>query len=79
MDARQRKWYKWNDEERKNASEEKQEALIEMLKSIRPETWDDGGGLGTVTPVADKLVITQTLEMHEIIGGRFAYTEDLRP
>ena len=59
--------------------EKRQENLVELLKTIRPESWDDGGGRGTVTAFSDKLVITQTVEMHEIIGGRFAYTENLRP
>lgn len=59
--------------------EDRQETLIELLKAIRPSTWDDGGGPGTITAFSDKLVITQNLEMHEIIGGRFAYTKDFFP
>ncbi len=59
--------------------EERQEGLIELLKQIQPQTWDDGGGPGTITAFSAQLVITQTLEMHEVIGGRFAYTKDFYP
>ncbi len=59
--------------------EERQEKLLELLKQVRPETWDDAGGRGTISTFGGKIVITQTLEMHEIIGGRFAYTENLYP
>ena len=52
--------------------EERQEGLIELLKQVHPDTWDDGGGPGTVTAFGHYLVITQTLEMHEIVGGRYA-------
>ncbi len=43
--------------------------LVALLKTVRPQTWDDQGGRGTITPFGDKLVISQTIEMHEIIGG----------
>ena len=59
--------------------EERQEKLLELLKQVRPETWDDAGGRGTISAFGGKIVITQTLEIHEIIGGRFAYTENLYP
>ncbi len=59
--------------------EERQTDLVSLLEAIRPLTWVAGGGLGTITPFGPNLVITQTLEMHEIIGGRFAYTKDFYP
>ncbi len=59
--------------------EDRQESLTELLKQIQPQTWDDGGGLGTITAFSNQLVIRQTLEMHEVIGGRFAYTKDFYP
>ncbi len=59
--------------------EKRQESLTELLKQIQPDTWDDGGGLGTITAFSNQLVITQTLEMHEVIGGRFAYTKNFYP
>ncbi len=58
--------------------EERQEKLVELLQKVRPETWDPAGP-GAITAFGDKLVITQTLEMHEVIGGRFAYTTDFFP
>ena len=59
--------------------QERQEGLIELLKQIQPQTWDDGGGSGTIATFSNQLIITQTLEMHEVIGGRFAYTKDFYP
>lgn len=59
--------------------EERQKSLTDLLKAIQPDTWDDGGGLGTITAFSSQLVIRQTLEMHEVIGGRFAYTKDFYP
>ena len=59
--------------------EDRLESLTELLKQIQPQTWDDGGGLGTITAFSNQLVIRQTLEMHEVIGGRFAYTKDFYP
>ena len=47
------------------------EKLVNLLKQVRPQSWDEGGGSGTITPFSDKLVISQTIELHEIIGGAF--------
>lgn len=63
----------------KQEREDKQTKLIDMIKTIRPETWTGQGGQGSITAFADRVVITQSLEMHEILGGRFAYTEDFYP
>ncbi len=45
--------------------------LVDLLKQVRPQTWQEGGGRGTINPFSDKLVISQTIEMHEIVGGAF--------
>ncbi len=50
---------------------EELEKLVNLLKQVRPQSWDEGGGRGTITPFSDKLVISQTIELHEIIGGAF--------
>jgi hypothetical protein len=52
--------------------EEELEKLINLLKQVRPETWRENGGKGTVQPFGERLVITQNIEMHEIIGGLFS-------
>lgn len=44
-------------------------SLIESLKQIHPETWQENGGPGRIRFAGHQLIITQTLEMHEIIGG----------
>lgn len=49
--------------------EEQIEKLIEVIKNIRPETW--AGGRGTISEFRGQLVIAQTIEMHELIGGQF--------
>jgi hypothetical protein len=50
---------------------EELEKLVNLLKQVRPQSWDEGGGRGTITPFSDKLVISQTVELHEIVGGAF--------
>lgn len=45
------------------------EKLIEVIKTIKPETWREGNGPGTIVEYRGKLIISQTIEMHEIIGG----------
>lgn len=51
--------------------EDQLDELVALLKTVRPQTWDDQGGRGTITAFSDKLIISQTIEMHEIIGGAF--------
>ena len=51
--------------------EDQLEKLIGLVKTIRPDTWTEGGGRGTVVEYRGKLIISQTIEMHEIIGGTF--------
>ena len=51
--------------------EDQLEKLIALLKTVRPDTWDDQGGRGTIAAFGRKLIITQTVEMQEIIGGSF--------
>ena len=53
-------------------TQEELQQLIDVIKTVRPETWQDGGGPGTLQAFGDKLVISQTIEMHEIIGGTFS-------
>lgn len=43
--------------------------LLDIIRSIQPETWKENGGRGIVKEFQGKLVITQTVEVHEIIGG----------
>ncbi len=62
----------------KGVREEELQKLVALLKSVRPKTWEDEGGKGTITPFGDKLVITQTIEMHEIIGGAFEQMRTLQ-
>ena len=51
--------------------EEELAKLVNLLKQVRPQSWQEGGGRGTITPFSDKLIISQTIELHEIIGGAF--------
>lgn len=51
--------------------EEKLEQLLELIKKIKPDSWKENGGLGTIAEFHGKLMISQTIEMHETIGGAF--------
>ncbi len=62
----------------KGMREEELEKLVNLLKQVRPQSWQEVGGRGTITPFSDKLVISQTIEMHEIIGGAFDQVRTLR-
>ncbi len=52
--------------------------LIALIKTIQPLTWDGNGGRGTIATFSDKLVVTQTIEMHETIGGTFHTMQKLQ-
>ncbi len=51
--------------------EEQIERLTEVILAINPGSWFGNGGSGTVSEFRGKLIIAQTIEMHEIIGGTF--------
>ena len=62
----------------KGMREEELAKLVNLLKQVRPQSWQEGGGRGTITPFSDKLVISQTIEMHEIVGGAFDQVRTLK-
>ena len=62
----------------KGMREEELAKLVNLLKQVRPQSWQEGGGRGTITPFSDKLVISQTIEMHEIVGGAFDQVRAVR-
>ncbi len=51
--------------------EEQLEKLMGVVLAINPGSWSANGGLGTVSEFRGKLIIAQTIEMHELIGGQF--------
>ncbi len=51
--------------------EEQVEKLMALILSINPSSWFVNTGSGTVSEFRGKLIIAQTIEMHEIIGGQF--------
>lgn len=54
------------------ASQEDFDKLIDLIKTtVKPETWDDGGGTGTISSfnVNLSLVVSQTQEVHEQIAN----------
>lgn len=54
------------------ASQEDFDKLIDLIKTtVSPETWDDGGGTGTISSfnVNLSLVVSQTQEVHEQIAN----------
>ncbi len=51
--------------------EELRDELILMLKAFRPETWKEHAGRGTISIMGNELMIRQTCEMQELIGGKW--------
>jgi hypothetical protein len=51
--------------------EEQIEKLMALILSINPSSWLVNNGFGTVSEFRGKLIIAQTIEMHEMIGGQF--------
>ncbi len=51
--------------------EEQIEKLMAVILSINPSSWFVNTGSGTVSEFRGKLIIAQTIEMHELIGGQF--------
>lgn len=51
--------------------EELRDELMRLLKEFQPQTWKDNGGRGTISVMGNALMIRQTAEVHEFIGGRW--------
>ncbi len=51
--------------------QELREQLIGMLKDFQPATWQENGGRGSISIMGNELMIRQTAEMHELIGGKW--------
>ncbi len=51
--------------------EELRDELIRLLKEFQPKSWRDNGGRGTISVMGNALMIRQTCEVHEFIGGRW--------
>ncbi len=51
--------------------QELRDQLIGMLKDFQPHTWMENGGRGTISIMGNELMIRQTCEMHELIGGQW--------
>ncbi len=51
--------------------EELRAQLIQILKDFHPQKWKENGGQGTISIMGNELMIRQTCEMHELIGGKW--------
>ncbi len=51
--------------------QELRDQLIGMLKDFQPDSWKEHGGRGTISIMGNELMIRQTCEMHELIGGQW--------
>ncbi|MCP4247416.1 MAG: hypothetical protein GY778_10250 [bacterium] len=48
--------------------------LIALIEStVEPDTWLINGGRGTIAPFQKLLVIRNSIEVHEKIGGPFVF------
>jgi len=67
------------EESGQQAEQEMQERLQDLRElieqTIAPDSWDTGntGGLGTIRPFGTSLIVRNTIEVHEMIGGTFSY------
>jgi hypothetical protein len=46
-----------------------------IQRTIAPETWDVAAGRGHIEIINRMLVVSNTIEVHEMIAGRFAFDE----
>jgi hypothetical protein len=54
--------------------------LIEAVVSIvRPESWDENGGPGTIVPMAETLLVNQTFDAHEQLADLLTLLRDALP
>jgi hypothetical protein len=47
------------------------EQLIHLMTEVRPSTWKENGGRGSISIFGTKLVVRQSPAMHELIGGKW--------
>lgn len=63
-------------EQAKRLLDEKLKELRELIEqTIAPESWDIGGGRGTIKAFNQSLIVHNTIEVHEKIAGLFTYGE----
>jgi hypothetical protein len=56
--------------------EEREEEILEMIRTtIEPDSWEENGGLGSLSVFNKMLFIRNTLEVHELLGGPFYFDE----
>jgi hypothetical protein len=53
-----------------------QDLITLIEQSVEPESWFVNGGLGSIVPFNKMLVVRNSIEVHEKIGGPFRL-EDL--
>jgi hypothetical protein len=59
-----------DDDEETEELEERVQAIIDMLvETVEPESWSQNGGQGTATAVRDVIIVNNSIEVHEKIGG----------
>ena len=64
------------DDDDEDDSEEREEKLIEMIQLVvEPESWQDNGGLGSMSIFNRQLVIRNSIDVHVAIAGFF----DMKP
>jgi len=67
-------------QETEEAREEIKEAIVELVRGVAPsDSWDTGGGLGTVTVWGTRLVVSQAAENHAKILETLNQIRDTRP
>lgn len=69
-----------NNADREQEREELIEQIVTLItETIASDTWRDNGGLiGSIQPLDDQLIVTQTPEVHRQIDSLFAQLRELR-
>jgi len=61
-----------DNEDRDELDQQRIDEMVEMIKqTIEPDSWQDLGGKGTIVGFRRTIVVRNTLEVHEKLGGPF--------
>ena len=65
-----------NDDDDEEEDDEREDELLEKLRLVvAPDSWEDAGGFGRMTIINRQLIVLNTLEVHEKLGGSFRHDE----
>lgn len=57
------------EESETSAGDEMQNLIMLILTTVEPDTWTNGGGLGTIMGWRGRIVVRNSLYVHQLLGG----------